>query len=42
VFDEIGLTQTADTILQIIVNCVDFEDFWYRKVYGQGTFGNSY
>jgi len=42
VFDEFGRTQTADTMLQITVNCVDFEDLWYPKVYGQGTFESSY
>ena len=39
VFERAGFADVSDTMLTIRMDYVDFDDFWYPMVYGQGTFG---
>ncbi len=38
VFESAGFARVEETMLTIVMDYVNFEDFWYPKVYGQGTF----
>jgi SAM-dependent methyltransferase len=39
-FEQAGFADIADTALALRMDYAHFEDFWYPKVYGQGTFGS--